>query len=303
MAPCRGVPFPVHPHTGLATLPRDAHGGRKSKSCPNCMDSLGGPPSTMGPGFGVPKSAEPPARVRAEPSRGTRCLGTGAAPLDYTCRAGGAKGCPAALHPGRSRCAPTAVATAPVHPQTLGTPRSLFFTCAAWLVAPCGLRQSPPCHGLAGTPAQTWLLLPGAGIVEPELWLSLARVLRQERQSPSAERVRSRLAAGLAPAGASPPFPALDLLCQGSGAHGAAPNSTEAITYTDGICRDAKAPDTTRKAIKSLQRCCSHPPSVPLSLVQLSKCFMVLIPVALSTGVVLITYTFQRANADHVPRS
>lgn len=130
-----------------------------------------------------PRSAEPPARGRAEPSRGTRCLGAGSAPPDYTCRAGGCTG------GARLLCTPAGPDVHPqLWPQPRRTPRSELFTCAAWPVAPCGERQSPPCRGLAGAPAQTRL--------SPGLWLSLARVLRQERQSPSAERVRSRLAAG-----------------------------------------------------------------------------------------------------------
>lgn len=266
---------------------------------------------------------QPPPRVRAERSRGTRCRGAGSAPPKITptepveCVHGGRS---AALlsspRTGRSRCAPTAVAAAPGSPQPSGYPVLIarYLRCVAgssgWEEAEpsrSGRAEGwpdPQTSDVASSAAQSLGIAREPGVFP-------AGVLRQERQSPTGSD--PGLPLGSSPAVTSPPFPApvrSDFLRRRSGADGAMPNSHLAYLpsrpSTGGTCEGHKHPtDTTPKAIKSLQRCCSHPPSVrpsvPPSSVQLSKCFMVLIPAALSTGVVLITCTFQRANADHVP--
>ena len=118
---------------------------------------------------------------------------------------GGSPAAPLSLHPGRSRCAPTAVATALGPPQTLGTRCSSLFTCAAWPVALRGKRQSPPRPavlrvGRTHRP-ETWLSL------LPKVWgLLRARGLAFPRQDASPRKAEpvcqargqfgSRLAAG-----------------------------------------------------------------------------------------------------------
>lgn len=224
-------------------------------------------------------------------------------------------------HPGRSRCAPTAVATAPDPPPSPRHPVLVaLYLCR--LAGSCGWEGAEPsqcCHAegwpdpqpsdAAFSAVQSLGIVRASGLASPRQGAAPRRAepLRQARG-----RFGSRLAAGPLSSCTLSPFPApvqSDFLCQDSGANGAAPHSRFTSLPPGHLLRrrclpgHRNAPDVTPKAIKSSQRGCSRPPSVPPSLVQLSKCFMALIPVALSTGVVLITCTFRWANADHVPLS
>lgn len=202
----------------------------------------------------------------------------------------------------------------------MGTPGLLLFTYAAWPVATRGKRQSPPGPGVPRVGRthrpQTWLSL------LPKVWELLgARGLAVPRQGASPRKAEhvcqacgqfgSRLAAGPISSCSIPSLPcsgakrffcarALDLMvpcrtpASRSSLQGHLHNWRHLLGHKNPPTQLRKQLKASRGVARTLRPC-------PPSLVQLSKCFMVLIPVALSTGVVLITYTFQWANADHVP--
>lgn len=136
-----------------------------------------------------------------------------------------------------------------------------------------------PCRGLAG-PGELRRgspCCPKFGeCSEPGVWLFRDRVHSQKMQSPSVRLAGGSdpgLPLGPSPAAASPPFPApaqRSFLCQGWGDNnGASHNSLHVALPPRPSPQPAasawgeKRTGTTQKAIKSSQRCCSHPLRVP----------------------------------------
>lgn len=131
-----------------------------------------------------------------------------------------------------------------------------------------------PCRGLAG-PSELRRgspCCPKFGeCSEPGVWPFLDRVHSQKMQSPSVRLTGGSdpgLPLGPSPAAASPPFPApaqRGFLCQGWGDNGASHNSLHVALPPRPSPQPAasawgeKRTGTTPKAIKSSQRCCSHP--------------------------------------------